>query len=107
MPGPQLFGLVTVGGTIAIALICFVLYAIVHRRRHYRCPKCGERFKTSAAASFMAARDGVDKRLVCPHCGHFGYMEDHRDSELQQNRLSGETDSPGEESSALKDSSSS
>ena len=95
MPGPQLFGLITVGGTVAVAIVCFILYAILHRKRHYRCPKCGKRFKTGAAASFMAARDGVDKRLVCPHCGHFGYMEDHRDSELRD--LADGPDAPSEE----------
>lgn len=82
MSGPEILGFVTVFGTIAIAVVCFILYAILHRKRHYRCPNCGQRFKTSAAQSFVAARNGADKRMVCPNCGHFGYMEDHRDSEL-------------------------
>lgn len=84
MSGFQFFGLFTVFGTLAVAIVCFILYAVLHRKRHYRCPNCGARFKTSAAQSFMAARDGVDKRMVCPKCGHFGYMEDHRDSELDE-----------------------
>lgn len=84
MSGLQIFGFITVFGTIGVAVVCFILYAILHRRRHYRCPNCGERFKASAASTFLAARDGVDKRMVCPNCGHFGYMEDHRDSELAE-----------------------
>lgn len=82
MNGLQVFGFITVFGTVIIAVVCFILYAILHRKRHYRCPQCGERFKTSAVSTFMAARDGVDKRLTCPNCGYFGYMEDHRDDEM-------------------------
>lgn len=80
----ELFGIVTVFSTVGIVLISFILYAILHRKRHYRCPSCGKRFKTSAASTFFAARDGVDKRMVCPYCGHFGYMEDHRDDEAPE-----------------------
>lgn len=86
----ELYGLVTVFGTLAVAVVCFALYAILHRKRHYRCPQCGERFKTGAAASFVAARNGVDKRMICPKCGYFGYMEDHRDSELESDSESPE-----------------
>ncbi|MBD5560285.1 MAG: hypothetical protein HDQ87_08030 [Clostridia bacterium] len=100
MSGLQIFGFVTVFGTIAVAVVCFILYAVLHRRRHYRCPNCGKRFKTSAATSFVAARDGVDKRMICPNCGHFGYMEDHRDEELNDQSETDEKESPGRQKDA-------
>lgn len=92
MTGLQLFGTITVFSTIGIMVVCFILYAILHRKRHYRCPNCGKRFKTSAASTFFAARDGVDKRMVCPFCGHLGYMEDHRDDEKQEDSAPGDSE---------------
>lgn len=81
MPGPQMFGTVVLLSTVVLFVVCFVLYAILQRKRHLRCPKCGKRFKASAAQSFFAARDGVDKRMHCPNCGYFGYLEDCGDEE--------------------------
>lgn len=83
MSGLQLFGLITVCSTGGILIVCFILYAILQRKRHFRCPKCGAEFKVSPGASFFAARDGTDKRLTCPQCGWFGYMEDRRDDDKQ------------------------
>lgn len=93
MPGPQMFGTVVLLSTVILFVVCFVLYAILQRKRHMRCPKCGKRFKVSAAQSFFAARDGVDKRMHCPNCGYFGYLEDCRDEEaLEDADLQGADD---------------
>lgn len=81
MSGPQLFGFITLGSTVGLLIVCFVLYAVLQRKRHLRCPHCGARFKAAASKTFFAARDGVAKRLTCPECGYFGFMDDCRDSE--------------------------
>ena len=81
MTGMQLFGVLTIGSTAGLLIVCFVLYAILQRRRHFRCQHCGARFKLPPHRTFFAARDGVAKRLSCPECGYFGYMEDCQDSD--------------------------
>jgi DNA-directed RNA polymerase subunit RPC12/RpoP len=75
MSGFQLFGAITVFGTIAVVLVCFVLYARIISKRHFKCPYCSERFKSSAMRAFFSAHQGANRLMMCPNCGKSGYME--------------------------------
>ena len=86
MTGFQLFGAITLFSTVGLVLVCFILYARTQRNTHFKCPYCGQRFKTSAGKSFFAARSGVDKRMICPNCGKLGYMEYMHDEDYIKER---------------------
>lgn len=81
MSGLALAGAVILFSTIGLAIACLIAYSVIMRKRHYRCPYCGFRFKTSSIRSFFAKTNGADKLLVCPNCGKSGYMEFCHDDE--------------------------
>lgn len=81
MDGLAIVGSIIVISTVVLALVCFILYAHIQRKRHYRCPHCGQRFKSPPIKSFTAASSGADKRLTCPNCGAVDYMEFQHDDE--------------------------
>lgn len=98
MSGLAAAGAVILFSTIGLAIACLIAYSVIMKKRHYRCPYCGFRFKTSSVRSFFAKTNGADKLLVCPNCGKSGYMEfchdDEADDENKTNLLESK-DSPG------------
>lgn len=75
MQGIELFGAITLFGTVGVVAVCFVLYVRIMRKRHFKCAYCGEHFKVPATKSFIASSKGADRFLRCPYCGKSGYME--------------------------------
>lgn len=88
MSGLHTAGAVILFSTIGIIIACLIAYSVIMKNRHYRCPYCGFRFKTSSVKSFFAKTNGADKLLVCPNCGKSGFMEfkhdDETDSEAEK-----------------------
>ncbi len=82
--GIELFGAITLFGTVAVVAVCFVLYVRIMRKRHFKCPYCGEHFKAPVTKSFIAASKGADRFLTCPYCGQSGYMEFVHDDESEE-----------------------
>lgn len=56
------------------------LFAIVHyhsRVNAYVCPQCRRKFKVSFLTDLLSLNGGKQgKRLVCPHCGFKGWMQE-------------------------------
>ncbi len=90
MSGLQLYGFITIAATLALLLVCLVLYARVLRKRHFKCPYCGFRFKPASTRVFFSASQGTDKLMRCPNCGQSGYMECVRDGEDTQDEPAGD-----------------
>lgn len=84
MSGLATAGTIILFSTIGLAAACLIAYAVIMKNRHYRCPYCGFRFKTSSVRSFFAKSNGADKLLVCPNCGKSGYMEFKHDDETEE-----------------------
>lgn len=82
MDGAQLYGFITVFGTIGVVVVCLILYARVMSRRHFKCPYCGQRFKANPLKTFFSSSQGLDKLMVCPGCGKSGYMEYMHDEDF-------------------------
>lgn len=81
MRGLAAAGAVILFSTVGLIIACLIAYAVIMKHRHYRCPFCGFRFKTSSVKSFFAKSSGADKLLVCPNCGKSGFMEFKHDDE--------------------------
>ncbi|MEA4853286.1 MAG: hypothetical protein VB082_03285 [Christensenella sp.] len=80
----QLFGLITIGSTVAIFVVCLILYCRIQKKRHFLCPHCGMRFKVPGMRSFFATRQGTDRLLTCPRCGMNLYMENVHDEDYER-----------------------
>jgi len=91
MSGLALFGAIVVFSTIGIAIVCLLLYSRILKKRHYKCPYCGQRFKVPATRSFFSKSQGVDKLLTCPNCGKAGFMHfEHDDDSAKDGQDDGE-----------------
>ncbi len=77
----QLYGIITLGTTVAIVIVCVIAYCVIQQKRHFLCPRCGTRFKVSGLKSFFVSRQGTDRMLTCPHCGISVYMENIHDED--------------------------
>ncbi len=92
MSGLELFGTIILLSTVGLILVCYLLYMRIQLKTHFKCPYCEARFKVSAAKSFFAPRDGVDKRLICPICGKMGYMEYMHDEDIKNEQNNSQND---------------
>lgn len=87
---------ICLGVTIAIFIVCLILFCITQSHRYYLCPHCGYKNKPGGFAAFFARKQDVTKRLLtCPMCGYRLFMENYEDGtgpEREDTEASDETD---------------
>ena len=83
--------------TLGIFIFSFISFCRIQKHRHYKCPRCGHRYKPGCAEAFFARRENVtDRLLVCPRCGNRSFFENVEDSKAGAEEGQGEDDEPGE-----------
>ncbi|MEA5002950.1 MAG: hypothetical protein VB081_05575 [Christensenella sp.] len=99
----QLYGIITLGSTVAVIIACVIAYCVIQRKRHFLCPRCGTRFKESGLKTFFVSQQGTDRKLTCPHCGINVYMENIHDEDYLkelEKKEQGTSEEPDEEEAA-------
>lgn len=82
--------------TFGVFVFSFFSFCRIQKHRHYKCLRCGYRYKPGCAEAFFARRENVtDRLLACPRCGNRGFFENIEDSMTGAEEDRGENDGPG------------
>ena len=66
--------------TVAIFVVCLIMFCVLQRHRYYLCPHCGYKYKPGGLSAFFSRKEDVTKRLLlCPRCGYKDFMENYED----------------------------
>lgn len=86
--------------TFGIFVFSMISFSRIQKKRHYKCPHCGYRYKPGSMTAFFSKRENVTDRLLeCPRCGQRNFMENIDDAAYDAEK-DAEKDEPKDE---LKD----
>ena len=72
-------------GTFGIFIFSIISFCRIQKKRHFKCPHCGHRFKPGCAEAFFSRRENItDRLLTCPRCQTRAYMENIEDGKEEE-----------------------